>query len=253
MKKFRSIFIAFASLFLSVGVFAQSEEKEYSPVDISLQLKTKHLWRGIQVSNEALAAADLTFQDKSGSFKAGVWGGAGFAGNFKEFDYFASYSKSGFTIALWDIYNFANDNKRERNLFNYNKYTTGHFIDLSVAYQLQGSFPLSLSWATIIQGCDLDQLNPESDNRYSTYVTLGYPVIRNKAVDLDLGIGGAFALNPAKGSDVHFYGDKPGIVNLNATASKKVQLGSYTLPVSVMAMWNPLMKHGNIQVALDIF
>jgi hypothetical protein len=80
------------------------------------------------------------------------------------------------------------------------------------------------------------------------------PVLRSDAVNVTLGVGGAFALNPDEGSDAHFYSGKgPGIVNLNIGASKKVQLGNFTLPVSVLGMFNPLNKNANLQIALDIF
>jgi hypothetical protein len=235
-----------------------SVAQDYKPVDFSLQLKNKHLWRGYEVTDGALTSVTLSLKDKSGSFNVGLWGGAGFDGDYQEFDYFVSYSKSGFSIALWDIYNFANDrNAGGIDIFNYNKRTTGHFLDLSVGYTLQGSYPLSLSWATIIQGCDGPSATSD-DNRYSTYVSADFPVIRSDAVNVNFGIGAAFALSPDEGTDMHFYSggnpDKgPGIVNLNVSAAKKVQIGSVTLPVSVLAMFNPLLGNANLQFAVDIF
>ena len=81
---------------------------------------------------------------------------------------------------------------------------------------------------------------------------MDYPVLRSDYINLDLGIAGAFALSPEKGTDANFYAKDAGIVNVNVVASKKLQLGSYTLPVSVMGMWNPANNNANIQVALDL-
>lgn len=251
MKYFKLTIIAlFLCLLLPSSLFAQDEGK-YTPVDFSLQLKNKHLWRGLQVTNEALGAIDLHIKDKSNSFAVGLWGGSGFTGVYKEFDYYMSYSRSGFAIALWDIHNFSGDSKTFNKIFDYDAQTTGHFIDLSVAYRFQGSFPLNISWATIIYGCDRGTLNEK--NLYSTYVSMDYPVLRGGVVDVALGVGGAFALSPESGTDKHFYADDAGIVSINITASKKVKLGNYTLPVAVTGMFNPVRNEANLQIAFDIF
>lgn len=249
--KFKLIVLSIVCLLFSSGVYAQGDGK-YTPVDFSLQLKNMHLWRGLQVTNTALAAVDLNLKDKSKSFTVGVWGGAGFTGDYKEFDYYVSYEKSGFKIALWDIYNFskgATYNNEE--IFNYSARETGHFIDLSVSYRFQGGFPLNVSWATVIFGRDRGASNEK--NLYSTYVSMDYPILRHDVVNLDLGIAGAFALSPEDGTDAHFYSKDAGIVSVNLTASKDIKIGSYTLPVSVMGMWNPANNEGNLQIALNIF
>ncbi len=252
MKSYKYITLSIIiSLFLSSGLLAQDKDA-YKPVDFSLQLKNMHLWRGLQVTNTALSAVDLNLKDKSNSFTVGLWGGAGFNGDYKEFDYYMSYAKGGFKVALWDIYNFSKGaTYNNHQVFNYSARETGHFIDLSVAYRFQGKFPLNVSWATVIFGRDRGALNEK--NLYSTYVSMDYPVLRGKEVDVDLGIAGAFALKPEKGTDAHFYAKDAGIVSVNVTASKKLQLGSYTLPVSVMGMWNPANNEANLQIALDIF
>lgn len=252
MKYFKLTILALSLCLLpSLSLLAQDEEK-YTPVDFSLQLKNMHLWRGLQVTNTALGAVDLHLKDKSNSFTAGLWGGAGFTGDYKEFDYYMSYSKSGFTVALWDIYNFSKDaTYNNRQVFNYSARDTGHFIDISVAYRFQGSFPLNISWATVIFGRDRGVLNEK--NLYSTYVSMDYPVLRGGIVDVDLGVAGAFALNPEDGTDAHFYAKDAGIVNINVTVSKKLKFGNYTLPVSVMGMFNPANNEANLQIALDIF
>ncbi len=90
-------------------------------------------------------------------------------------------------------------------------------------------------------------------NLYSTYVAMDYPVLKGGVVDVKLGVAGAFALNPEKGTDANFYAKDAGIVNINVTASKKLQFGTYTLPVSVMGMFNPANNEANLQIALDIF
>ncbi len=53
-------------------------------------------------------------------------GGAGVTGAFKEFDYFFSITKAGFTLAVWDIYNFSPDAPYNNSqVFNYVADETG--------------------------------------------------------------------------------------------------------------------------------
>ena len=250
MKR-KNLVLILLCVVMAVPVMAQENEKT-SPVDFSLQLKNNHLWRGYEISTEAAFATNIFVATKDKSFMLGVWGGAGLSGNYKELDYYTSYSTSGFTVALWDIYNFSPGAAyNNTNVFEYRAKETGRFIDLSVGYQFQGNFPLSASWATIVYGRDRDTAN--ENNRFSTFVTLGYPIIKNRLVNLDLSCSGAFALNPEENTDAHFYANDAGIVMVALTASKNIKLGSYNLPVSVMGMWNPVNKNTNIQLAIDIF
>lgn len=242
---------------LSLKAQEQNAEKDI-PVDFKLQLKNMHLWRGLQVTNSAVAATDISVSTNNRMFTFGLWGGAGIDGDYKEFDYYASFQHKGFKLAVWDIYNFSKnaaytDGKggiKELKLFNYRGRETAHFIDIAASYTFQGNFPLTLGWATVVHGRDRGFSNEK--NLYSTYVSASYPVLRDKFIDLELGIAGAFALDAEEGTSANFYGKSAGIVNVNFVASKNIAIGSYTLPISVMGMWNPANNDGNIQVALDL-
>lgn len=240
---------------ITLPLFAQTGDTNI-PVKGTLQLKNMHLWRGQEVTDEVTLATDIFIQDRSNVFKFGIWGGMGINGNYKEFNYYASAAKSGFVFSLWDIYNFSpGADYNNRQAFNYNARETGHFVDASMSYQFQKNFPLKLYWATVIFGRDRGPMNEK--NRYSTYVEMSYPIVLKNNINLNFGIGGAFALDKGKDSDghhsdAHFYGNTPGIVNLNLTVSKDLNLWGYTLPVSVMAMWNPQANYANMQVALNL-
>lgn len=240
---------------ISISLSAQTEIT-YKPIGGAVQFKSMHLWRGQEVTDEATLATDIYYTNKKQDFKFGLWGGAGVNGNFKEIDYYINYSIKGFTFALWDIYNFSpGANYNNRQAFNYSARKTGHFVDLSVVYQFQQNFPLKIYWATVIFGRDRGELNEK--NRYSTFVELCYPMLRNNVVNLDIGIGGAFAMSKGKNisgekTDAHFYGDSPGIVSINLTVSKTLELWGYKLPVSITPMWNPENNYANIQIALNL-
>lgn len=235
----------------------EAGKRTYQPVDFTLQIKNMHLWRGMEVSDGMTFATDIRLKDKKDMFNFGLWGGISANGSFKEFDYYASFSKAGFILAVWDIYNFSpGASYNNRQMFNYKAKETGHFVDVSASYQFQKNFPLKISWSTIVFGRDRDGLN--SKNRYSSYVFAGYPILRHRAVNLDFGIAGAFALDKGKDKDgnltkANFYGDTAGIVDVNLTASKTLDLWGYKLPVSLMVMWNPQNNYANIQIALNLF
>ncbi|KKK86178.1 hypothetical protein LCGC14_2765860, partial [marine sediment metagenome] len=71
----------------------------------NLQVKNMHLWRGLHVTNSAVSTADINYNSKSGFFKAGLWGGRSFDGNYTEYDYYISLTHKNFTLAIWDINN----------------------------------------------------------------------------------------------------------------------------------------------------
>ncbi len=258
MKYLKLISFCIAALIVSISTHAQ-DEKEISFTDYiggEIQLKTMHLWRGIEVSKEISAITDIYFKTKNDKFRAGLWGGMGVNGDFKEFDYYLSFKHKGFEVSLWDIYNFspgADYNNKEA--FNYKARETGHFLDLRLSYQFQKSFPLKIFWATLVYGRDRDALNEK--NRYSSYVELEYPIFTQGGYTLEAGVGGAFALVKGKNKDgektnAHFFGDDPNVVDIHLRLSKTFKIGNYKLPVSVMPMWNPEKDYMNMEVALKL-
>lgn len=248
--KFLSSLTFIISFLYTSEIKAQEQHEIDFPVDFHLQVKNAHLWRGLQVTNTAMIATDINYS-KDG-FKAGFWGGAGFTGVYKEFDYYISYHKKGFTVAVWDIYNFSSDaTHNNTEFFNYSPLETGRFIDLTLGYQLQGKIPVRLDVTTIFFGRDRGISNKH--NLYTTYVALGYPAIKHQKVNVDLGIAGAFTLKPEEGSRANFYAHKDGIVNLNLTFSKTLNFQEYQFPVSAMVMFNPVENQAHLQLAVNLF
>jgi hypothetical protein len=251
MKLFKSTMLTVAML--SAFPLAQAQDTPASgALDMHLQVKNMHLWRGYAVTESPMTALDVAYVCPSKNFKIGVWGGAGFNGDYREFDYYLAYNKGGFKFEVWDIFNFSPGMPTK--LFDYDQKTTSHFIDVTLGYQFGKSFPLYLSASTIVYGRDLEpiaSIPPRyGDNRYSTYIHAEYPVYSGNGYDLKLYLGGAVAL---AGQTQNFYASKTNIVATGFVVSKNVTLGSYTLPVSATALWNPELNSGNIQLALNLF
>ena len=133
MKKIKYLLVA-AALMVSSASFGQQ-------FHLSGTLQNMHLWRGLQIADGGVLAADVSMGLFKDRLKIGLWGGTDFTGDYKEFDYYLSYSASGFTVAVWDIFNYSPDLTFSKDIFNYNKYSTGHFLDLSVAYDFDTKFP----------------------------------------------------------------------------------------------------------------
>lgn len=223
-------------------------DDSYQPVDFNLQVKNMHLWRGFKVTEAAMTGVDVHYISRDGRFAAGIWGGAGFTGDYTEFDYYVSYAFEGFNLAVWDINNFSSF--ENANIFNYDPATTSHFIDVTLSYQVPTLPRLSASWSTIVAGRDTYMANDgELKNAFSNFVAIDYQVVKQDIVDVHLFMGGAFSFR----NEQHFYGDKPNIVNIGVRAEKDIVFGEYTMPVSATGMWNPEQEYGALQFAVNIF
>lgn len=279
MKK-NSILIALLFLLgVSSNVSAQVELKEKEiPVDIALELKNAHIWRGLDVSHNLLIDANVKLTDKSKTVGVGIWAATTFTSDFREFDYYAGFYKGGFSFEVWDIFNFSDKNQFDpvtntgyntQKAFDYSAHGTGHFVDVRLAHRFSDKFPLCLKWNTVVFGRDRARISipslsepgvynqKYSSSRYSTYVEAEYPILKGNIVDVKVGVGGAFALKEAKidGQKIkgHFYGESAGIVNASLTVTKRLQLGEhYNLPITATAVWNPEASKTYMEIAMQV-
>ena len=220
----------------------------YKPFDFHLQVKNMHLWRGYRVTDAPMTAADVSYTSKDSNFKAGLWGGAGFNGDYTEFDYYMTYQLGQFSFALWDINNFSNYPDAE--IFNYDNDKTSHFVDLTAAYAFK-NIPLSMSWSTILIGRDTYITDTgKHKNAFTNYLQLQGTVYKRKHSSLSLFVAAAFSF---VSKDYHFYGDEF-LNSFGVIYQKDVKvLNSFYLPVSATAMWNPDQEYGAIQLAVNLF
>ena len=247
MKKFIISLICGAA---ALGASAQ--------IHFNAGLETSHLWRGLEVSSGVDVTSQFTFSDKTNHFNIGVWGGMQInKDQYKEFDYFASYSIGGFTVALWDIWNFTNAEGDAAKIFNDNCRTTGHFLDLSFNYNFS-KIPLTLYWSTIIAGSDRGTTNGEvkDTQRYSTFVQASYTVYENDKFAVTPSVGGNFAFKPTVNDEGKkretFYGNEGGINDVRLNVTYKLKVGNHPLPITATAMWTPQANRGYYGVAVNL-
>jgi len=222
-------------------------QDNYSPVGIQLQAKNMHLWHGYKVTNSALESVAVDYTTRNGRFTIGLWNGQSFDADYTEFDYYLSYDFGrGIGLSVWDINNFSD--YPNANIFNYNRSTTSHFIEATLSYQATPS--LGFKWGTIVLGRDT-YTNPAGKirNAFSNYAEADYRFFHHETINVHLFVGGAFSFV----QKAHFYGSKPGIVNLGFKISNIFQVLEYDLPVAATAMWNPEQQYGAMQLSVNIF
>ena len=249
----RFIVISLALCALLVPSLAQTENTNSSVdnFDIDLELKNMHLWHGSIVTPGGMMASSLEFTSTNNKFVAGLWGGASFNGNYKEFSYYSTYRfKDNFNISLISHNNYSNSVNPD--IFSYDKITSPNFLDIVFEYTVSEELPLTIYWSTILfgQGADYETASDGTvTDSYSTYTELRYQLLPKQKTQLTLFAGGAFSFTTEK----TFYSKSPNIVNFGVSASRNINLLAKDFPVSATAFWNPESKLGALQLAISLF
>lgn len=218
---------------------------------LKAKIQNNHLWRGMEVSDGVVLLTDLSYTMAHDHVTVGLWGGTNSEGSYKEFNHYLNLKAGGWSLALWDTYNFSpGANYNNHQYWNYSARSTGRFLDATLAYHFdEKKFPLTLSWSTVIFGRDRSSDNEHQ--KYSTFVYAEYPVYKKDGWKVDAGVGGAFALNKA-GEDAHFFGTTTGIVHVSLQASHDLKIGKYTIPVYAKGMWNPQSDKAYFQLGAEV-
>ena len=220
-------------------------------IHITADVQNNHLWRGMEVADGCVVLADMGYTFANGHATLGLWSGTNTEGSYKEFNHYVTLRGGGFEFCAMDTYNFSpGATYNNRQYFNYAAHETGRFLNCTLSYRFrQPRFPLLLSWSTIMFGRDRSADNTKQ--KYSTFVYAEYPVYRKDGWTVDAGAGGAFAINKAGGKP-NFYGNTSGIVHTQLKVSHDIKIGSYTLPIHVMGMWNPQSQKAYCQIGAQI-
>ncbi|WP_372773874.1 hypothetical protein [Mangrovibacterium sp.] len=230
---------------------AQDEQSIADNFSVNLELKNMHLWHGFVVTPGAMIASSIEYVSANEKFIAGLWGGASFNGNYKEFSYYSTYRLSNnFKLSLISHNNYSDYD--EPNIFSYNKKTSPNFVDIVAEYTLSDDVPLTIYWSTILFGNGGDyEINEDGSttNSFSNYAELRYTLFPHQDTKLTLFAGGAFSFATEK----TFYSENANVVNLGLTVSHDVTLLAKKFPVSGTAFWNPESKVGALQLAISLF
>lgn len=243
--------------FLFCGVFliwntlkAQDETSVSDNFNLTLDLKNMHLWHGFVVTPGVMVASSIEYNSTNQKFIAGLWGGANYSGDYREFSYYTKYYFTDhLNISLISHNNYSNYD--DPNIFSYNKFISPNFVDVELEYMISDKVPLTFYWSTILFGnggdfvIDADGL---STNSYSNYIELSYLFFHKKPTQLCVFAGGAFSFVTQK----TFYSESANLVNLGLTLSHNVYFLSKQIPVAATAFWNPESKIGALQLTISL-
>lgn len=215
-----------------------SSSSSESKVMLSLDLKSRHSWRGSLTTSSWNMQPTLEFYGLK-NMTIGAWGCYTPNGEYAEVDLYASYSTSHLKISVLDYFSpVPNEQAPNHHLFDFDKKTTGHLVDAVICYTFS-RIPVSLTASTILFGNDL---NRSGYNRYSTYFEASYSYHISERQKLLLFIGGT--------PHSSMYYSSANVVNAGLKLTHVADIGSYKLPTSGSIIINP--ARGNIYFIIGI-
>jgi hypothetical protein len=241
----KSLYTIIFIIFISITAIAQDQATSKFTSDVGLKITSRHYWRGIPVSSAPCFEGSLAV--KTGGFTLGYWGGYAFDNTYSEFDFFASYEIGNFTVSLWDLYVISDetdflDYHPDQRYWDFDRETTTHNFDLTASYQFGDRFPLKVALSSMIWGADRDE---NGDQRYSTYLELGYPVKINPVTKLD------FFLGTVLNNEDSAYGDSFGVVHTGASGTRVIKVSdTFSVPVTATLAMNPQKEIGYLIFAI---
>lgn len=224
-------FLAFAlfSVWVSMGCLLASEPNK-GGWQASLEISTKHVWRGLEFGSSPILFPGLTY--RHGGFSAYAMGGYATNASHQEVDFGVSYSFKNWTLGLNDYYYPSNVGESD-SYFNYNRQQSKHWVELYATYS-GTKLPIWMTLTTFVYGADKQ---PSGKQAYSTYCELGYIHQINPQSSLSAIAG----FSPNK-SFYSAYDSYFAWTTFTLRYSHDVRIGSYTLPVSVSYLFNPHIK-----------
>lgn len=236
MKKVLPLTVIF--LLLTHCAALHSQEAESSPLrksnfHIGTELRTKYIWRGVEMITENSSPVIFpTLSFSSAGLYIGACGSHAFRGNFAELDLTLSYTRGWVTIGLNDYFNPSVDSPDDT-YFHYGR-GTGHSFEGFVTVEPEG-IPAYLTFATLFAGNDL---TPQGKRAFSTYAEIGgrYDFLEDNTLSLALGA----TFNPSIYNDFR-TGFSVCNIELKYTHTLEVPvLGD--LPVGVALIVNPVFR-----------
>lgn len=228
--------------------------------DMSLQFKTKNIFRGLVPS----PAPTYTVEGRAmwNNWLFGVYGGAGVDGYYQETDFIIGYETPRYSIRMEYYYNYTNgitDIPTPSGIFDFNRQTTRGLLDFIVDVNLDQEGKWKLLSSSMLFGRDTDietitvgdeTSTRRTDQRYSQYLQL----TRTWSWDnnnVQAHIGGSFSWNNPSGA--HLYGSKPGIHNIGVSYGKTVKVNDHVkLPVKVGTYVNPLAETAYVVFSVNL-
>jgi predicted small secreted protein len=216
------------ALFIASARFACTQESESKiSVDVSADIVSRYVWRGINLSGSPAIQPSLSLNLYNVSI--GSWASYSFSPElYQEVDLYVTYETRFVSLTINDYYNPVDTLYASGDYFHLGKASTRHTLEGMVTLHGPEAFPVSLLAGIMFYGNDR---NEEGHNLYSTYLELNYSG-SIRAIELIPFIG----ITPSAG----YYGDKFGTVNMGITAVRNIKISEkYQIPVKGSFIINP--------------
>ncbi len=220
-------------ILLATVAFAAMGQEEENPLnlDISADIVSRYVWRGINLSESPAIQPTLSLTYKNITF--GTWASYTFSREMlQEVDLFLSYETRFATFTLNNYYNPPSDSIGFiGDYFELSSKKTPHILEGVLSLNGPEKFPIVITAAVMFWGNDKDE---ENKSVYSTYIEAGYPFeVHETKTNLFLGI------TPFEG----FYYSKFGFVNAGVAVSKEIKITeNYSLPIKGSFSINPALE-----------
>ena len=249
MKKL--FLLIFAGALLANSNHISGQESEKSSTTLSVDIASGFNWRGLTLNSAPVVQPSFTIAP--GKFSIGAWTSVPFTPDeYQEVDLFVSYQFTpSLSLTLTDYFGYSNGSWwSPPSFFETKREETAHALDLQLAYDGSGGFPVKAMVSTIIAGADLKyegNFVQTSKNNFSTYIELGYGNT-SKGIDWEIFAGGVLM-----SSD--FYGTTDAnIINLGLGLSKSFEITpTYSLPLSLKFSVNPVVEAVFLSAAITLF
>ena len=236
MKNKYILIVAFAILTSFVGLTVKAQTSESpSPFKVTADVVSSYIFRGSMATAGPTPNFQPTLSYSKGKYEIGIWGSTDFAGSYKEFDPYVSVTPGQFKFVITD-YNW---NFGRANYFNYTNSETGHRIEGTAGFTGSKSFPVSITWNTMVYGYD-KRADDSTRQAYSTYIELGYS---KGATSLFFGFTpwsglynnyGVTAFDPRAGKKTF------SVVNVGGSFTKSLKITeAFSLPLKTTLIINP--------------
>ena len=238
-----------AGIVMLVNVSRIYGQDDTEKINLSVDVASGFVWRGLTLNSSPVVQPSFTLTP--GKFSIGAWASIPFtSGEYQEVDIFINYQFTpSLSLSLTDYFGYEYWGwDAPPSYFNFKREETTHALDLQLAYDGSGGFPIKAMVSTIIAGNDLKESNSKIKNNFSTYVELGYGNTC-KSVDWEI-----FAGMVTMASE-NFYGvTGASMMNLGLGVSKSFDITpTYSLPLSVKFVVNPTMETAVLTAAITLF
>lgn len=227
IAKLKLVLLAFGILISNVVVFA-SEEDGADHWKASLEISSKHVWRGLEFGNSPVLFPQLSYTN--GGFWAYAMGGYATNGTHQEVDFGVSCTLRALTLGVNDYY-YPSSVGASDTYFDYSQ-RSKHWVELYATYQ-HPKVPFWCMLSSFVYGPDR-----YGDRRaYSTYLELGYAYALSKQSSLVLSAG----ISPNR-SFYNGYERASSWSSLVLKYTQDIRIGGYTLPISASYIFNPSIQ-----------